>query len=68
MKKNQKNIAVNNQENKDIEVYTLYPENAIEGTNHKRQQQKRDDGFETELKAKEHHNVISINQRSFNSK
>ena len=32
------------------------------------QQQKQDDGFETELKAKEHHNVISINQRSFNSK
>ena len=30
MKRNQKKIAVNNQEDEDFEIYTLYPENAIE--------------------------------------
>lgn len=66
MKKNQKRIFVNNQEDKDFEVYTLYPENAIADASHKKQQQQRNDGFA--LKAKEPHNLININQPSSNSK
>ena len=66
MKKNQKRIAVNNQEDEDFKVYILYPENAIADAGHKKQQQKRNDGFA--LKAKEPYNLISINQPASNSK
>ena len=66
MKKNQKNLAINNQQEEHFEVYTLYPENAIADTNHKKQQQMRKDGFA--LKGKEPHKLMSINQPSSNSK
>ena len=68
MKKNQKKIVVNNQEDEDSEVYILYPENAVADTSHKKQQQIQNAGFETTLKAKQLHNVVSINKRYPNSK
>ena len=67
MKKNQKRIFVNNQEDKDFEVYTLYPENAIADTRHKKRQQIQNAGFETALKAKEPGSIISINNPYSNS-
>ena len=66
--KNQKRIAIHNQEDEDFEVYILYPENAMADTNNKKQQQKQNAGFETALKAKALHNLISINQSYPNSK
>ena len=64
MKKNQKKIAVNNQDDGEAKVYTLYPENAIADTNHKKQMEKQNADFETALKVKELHNLKSINQSS----
>ena len=68
MKKNQKRIALNNQEDQGFEVYILYPENAIADTKHREQQQKQNEDFETALKVKAPHNLISINQPYSNSK
>jgi hypothetical protein len=52
MKKNQKRIAVNSQGDEDLEVYILYPENAIADANHKKQ----NSSFKTALKVKKLHN------------
>jgi hypothetical protein len=57
MKKNQKRIAVNSQGDEDLEVYILYPENAIADANHKKQ----NSSFKTALKVKKLHNLKSTN-------
>jgi hypothetical protein len=65
MKKNHKKVAANNQEDENFKVYVLYPENAIEDTNHKKQLIKKP-GFPTALKGKQLNNVISINKHNPN--
>ena len=52
MKKNQKRIAINNQEDEDFEVYILYPENAIADITQERLQHKRNAGSKTVLQSK----------------